>query len=122
MTSPNEEAPTRRQGEGFDRVSYPTTQPHDTGSPRPKHATAYMPGSQIDRVLQSLLRGWICGSQFLEEKKIPRYSSRLSELRRDAWIIEKRRCQHPWHHHKTVQWQWRIGHAPPRDGQLFGDG
>ena len=30
MTSPNEEAPTRRQGEGFDSNRYPISTPKDT--------------------------------------------------------------------------------------------
>jgi len=88
-------------------------------------ATAYRPGTQTDRVLRRLMFGWTCGTTFLNPDSgvpIPRYSSRIAELRADSWHVERRRCESTLHRHKTMQYEWRVSAKPPEDGQLFGGG
>lgn len=94
---------------------------HQTGSGPKPTATAYRPGTQIDRVLRRLTRGWTCGVTLLEEERLPRASARIHELRLDGWYVERRRCANPSHKHRTAQWEWRIDRMPAEDGQLFGD-
>jgi hypothetical protein len=113
MTGPKEEAP-ELDSRGFDQAAYPPTPPHDTRQDRQK------PPTQAGRVFTMLSRGWVCGTEFLEAH-LPRYGARIYDLRQDGWYVSKRQCQHPWHRHRSVQWQWRIERKPPVEGQLFGD-
>ena len=76
---------------------------------------------QVDKVKSMLSGGWVCGVSFLETH-LPRYSPRIHELRREGFQIDRRICQHPWHDHWTVQYQWRIVGLPGEPGRLFGDG
>jgi predicted RNA binding protein YcfA (HicA-like mRNA interferase family) len=117
MSDPDK-APDVRRVEGFDRAGYPTTsaQINDSRGRRP----IVRPPTQAERVFKMLSRGWVCGSEFLEAH-LPRYSSRIHELRQDGWYVTRRPCSHPWHRHESVQWQWTIERKPPEDGQLFGD-
>jgi len=81
--------------------------------------------SQIARVQRMLTAGWVCGVGFLTPgdglPPILRAGARMHELRRDGWLIDRRRCQAPWHDHDAQMWEWRIvGHI--RDGRLPGIG
>jgi len=93
------------------QASYPTAKTQDTTT---------KPPTQAERVFKMLSRGWVCGSEFLEAH-LPRYGARIYELRQDGWYVSKRQCQHPWHRHESVQWQWKIERKPAGDGQLFGE-
>jgi len=72
--------------------------------------------SQSSRVLDMLVRGWVCGTEFLDER-IPRYGARIFDLRRRGYCIVRRPCGNPQHHHRSAQDEWRL--QPVRDdGQL----
>jgi hypothetical protein len=73
--------------------------------------------SQNDRVLAMLRRGWVCGTEFLDER-MPRYGARIYELRRRGFLIASRPCADPQHRHASRQEQWRIIAEPSQGGQL----
>lgn len=73
--------------------------------------------TQQDRVLWLLRRGWVCGSDFLDER-LPRYGARICELRQLGYMIERRQCVNPHHHHRSAQWEWRLTAEPRADGQI----
>jgi hypothetical protein len=89
-------------------------------------STICSPPPQIDRCRRFLERGWTCGLDFLNPADgyppILRYSSRISELRRDGFYIDRRECENRLHDHPhSTMWQWRIvGHVS--DGTLPGIG
>ncbi len=64
--------------------------------------------SQRGRVLHMLQVNpeGVCGTSFLIDK-IPRYSARISELRRQ-FTITKIPCPYPFHSHVTHQWAWKL--------------
>lgn len=72
--------------------------------------------TQVQRVRAFLERGWTCGSRFLDPPDagapIPRYAARIAELRTQGYIIDRRRCAHPWHAHSSAQFEWRIVARP----------
>jgi hypothetical protein len=47
----------------------------------------------------------VCGTEFLAEY-VPRYSARILELRRDGWVIRRRRCDR--HSHQGVQYVYEV--------------
>lgn len=63
--------------------------------------------TQSDEVLHLLSEGWVCGTTFLN-CCIPRYPARILELRRQGFPIERRRCEHPLHFHRSTQYEWRL--------------
>jgi hypothetical protein len=73
--------------------------------------------SQHDRVLFLLRRGWVCGTEFLDER-IPRYGARLFSLRRKGFVIVRRPCANPTHRHQSRQDEWRLIAEPTREGQM----
>jgi hypothetical protein len=73
--------------------------------------------SQNDRVLAMLRRGWVCGTEFLDER-MPRYGARIFDLRRRGFVIVSRWCVNPQHQHRSRQEEWRIIAEPSQGGQL----
>ena len=74
--------------------------------------TTTEPLTQMETVLvmlQSNGTNGVCGTDFLN-MRIPRYSSRLSELRAEGYHIARRRCTNPRHNHRgsSVQYQWFL--------------
>ena len=70
------------------------------------------PLTQMETVLTMLrARGanGVCGTDFLD-MRIPRYSSRLSELRSEGYHVGRRKCANPFHSHRggSVQYQWFL--------------
>jgi hypothetical protein len=79
--------------------------------------------TQQERVKIMLTQGWVCGIQFLDASpRVLRYTSRIFELRRDGYQIERRPCRHPWHHHSAQMWEWRIVAQPGQPASLPGTG
>lgn len=72
--------------------------------------------SQTDRVAGMLRRGWVCGTEFLDER-IPRYGARIFDLRRRGMLIVRRPCANPTHRHVSPQDEWRL-QPILADGQL----
>ena len=77
------------------------------------------PLTQMETVLMMLrARGdsGVCGTDFLE-MRIPRYSSRLAELRAEGYHVGRRKCSSPYHSHGggSVQYQWFLedSRGPP---------
>lgn len=73
--------------------------------------------SQDTRVLEMLRHGWVCGTEFLDER-LPRYSARICELRKRGFVIVRQPCDNPRHRHASRQDQWRLIAAPSEDGQI----
>ena len=48
----------------------------------------------------------VCGTSFLTAR-VPRYSARISELRKQ-FNITKVPCPYPFHSHVTKQWAWKL--------------
>jgi hypothetical protein len=67
-----------------------------------------------------LARGWVCGTEFLDER-MPRYGARIFELRRRGCLIVSRTCGNPQHRHVSKhQDEWRLLAAPDAAGQIVG--
>lgn len=64
--------------------------------------------TQFDTVVGLLCQGWTCGTTLANAYYIPRYSARIGEARRRGYRVERRRCEHPQHHHRSQQFEWRI--------------
>lgn len=77
--------------------------------------------TQYERVRDMLERGWVCGSHFLDAR-IPRYSAHVHELRRAGYMVERRPCEHPWHEHRSLMYEWRITARPGQTAPLPGVG
>lgn len=108
MSPPNEE-PAPTTGAGSQTFGFTTDSPQASSL------------TQLDRVRLQLQRGWICASQFLDQH-IPRYGARIHELKRQGYSIERRLCAHPWHNHRSTQYQWRIVGEPGKPAPLPGMG
>lgn len=67
--------------------------------------------TQLERVRSMLLDGWVCGTDFLAAY-LPRHSPRIHELRKAGYLIDRRRCEHPYHEHESAQYQWTIVGVP----------
>lgn len=66
--------------------------------------------TQRQRVLALIAESWTCGTTFLE-LRLPRATARLHELKRDGYVIQRRRCiSHDWH--ESPQWEWRLEASP----------
>ena len=70
------------------------------------------PLNQMETVLMMLQANGdngVCGADF-RDMHIPRYSSRLGELKGEGYHIARRRCENPRHNHRpgSVQWQWYL--------------
>lgn len=79
---------------------------------RPNSTTA------TGRLLELMERcTWVCGQEMVEAGIGYRYGGRLHELRKKGWRFDRRKCQHPWHHHlHDEMYQWTIAGVP---GELF---
>jgi len=84
-------------GEVFSRSAYVTAAMRRVRNTR---RSTHM--SQRDRILALLKQGPVCASRLLD-KRIPRYSARIYELRRAGYLITTRRCQRPDHYHRSKQ-------------------
>lgn len=65
-------------------------------------------GTQQRRTIDILLgRRWTCGTALAAEVSWA-FGSRLSELKRAGWPIEKRKCCDPNHHHRAVLYEYGL--------------
>ena len=73
--------------------------------------------TQADRVLQMLRSAemGVCANEFLNAR-IPRFSARLHDLRKQGHIIENRKCFLTSHRHQTKQVRYVL--IPPRKHRL----
>jgi hypothetical protein len=79
--------------------------------------------TQTERVKTMMSNGWICGALFLSASPpVIRYTSRIHELRRDGYQIDRRPCRHPWHSHGpgVQMWEWKIVAQPDENAHLPG--
>ena len=107
--------------------------PDDQRESAPRQESAFQTGSATDtlqdsrptqreRVRRMLNRGWVCGVEFIDppdgDTPVLRYSAHIHRLRQEGWLIDRRECEHPHHHHSLSRmYQWQIsGHVD--DGQL----
>jgi hypothetical protein len=82
------------------------------------------PARQIDRV-RWMLADWCCAVDFVNaEPPILAYCARIFELRRQGFVIERRRCESPYHQHRrrSSLYQWSIVARPGEPVPLPGVG
>lgn len=59
-----------------------------------------------------LLDGWVCSTTFLD-RRLPRATARIFDLRRQGYLISRRQCEsHDWH--ETTQYEWKIEAVPAK--------
>ncbi len=104
MTDLKQRAPAHQQGL-FDKPAATTRPAQKVSSVKDRKPT------QRDRVLAMLMdRDAVCGSDFYSAR-LPRATARIFELKRDGFVIERRRCTRA-HDHESPMFEWTLVAMP----------